>query len=53
MARVYSITGKLIAQVNFKQAVENTIRFNEEAGVYIVQISNEQGTYTQKFSWVK
>lgn len=52
-ARIYSITGKQIATVNLAKATEQSVQFNEEAGVYIVQISNEQGTYTQKFSWVK
>lgn len=53
VARIYSITGKQVASVNLQQAAENRVQFNEEAGVYIVQISNEFGTYTQKFSWVK
>lgn len=52
-ARIYSITGKQIAVVNLKQSAENIIPFNEEAGVYIVQITNEGGTQTQKFIWVK
>lgn len=52
-ARIYSITGKLVNVVNLKQAVENKVSFNENAGVYIVQIMDENGTYTQKFSWVK
>lgn len=52
-ARIYSITGKQIAVVNLKQSAENIIPFNEEAGVYIVQITNEVGTQTQKFIWVK
>ncbi|MCD6179472.1 MAG: T9SS type A sorting domain-containing protein, partial [Bacteroidales bacterium] len=53
VARIYSITGKQIAVVNLDNATEQSVSFNEESGVYIVQISNEQGTYTQKFSWVK
>lgn len=52
-ARIYSITGKQIAVVNLKHSAENIIPFNEEAGVYIVQITNEVGTQTQKFVWVK
>jgi hypothetical protein len=52
-ARIYSITGKQIATINLEQATEQAVQFNEESGVYIVQISNEQGTFTQKFSWVK
>lgn len=52
-ARIYSITGKQIAVVNLKPSAENIIPFNEEAGVYIVQITNEGETQTQKFVWVK
>lgn len=53
IARVYSITGKLVAETNLLQSVENKLSFNEDAGVYIVQISNERGTFNQKFAWVK
>jgi len=52
-ARIYSITGKQVAVVNLKQSSENLVQFNQDAGVYIVKISNEQGTTTQKFAWVK
>ena len=52
-AKIYSITGELMADANLKQAIENTIPFHAESGIYIMQISNEEGTFTQKFSWVK
>jgi hypothetical protein len=52
-ARIYSITGKLVNVVNLAQVMENKVSFNENAGVYIVQIMDENGTFTQKFSWVK
>jgi hypothetical protein len=52
-ARIYSITGKQVAKVNLEQKLENQIPFNQEAGVYIIRISNDKGSYTQKFSWVK
>lgn len=52
-ARIYSITGKLVTVVDLRQTTENLIPFNEEAGVYIVQITNEGETQTQKFIWVK
>jgi hypothetical protein len=50
---VGGIASKLMADVNLKQAIENTIPFHAESGIYIMQISNEQGIFTQKFSWVK
>lgn len=53
IARIYSISGKQIISYSLKQGTENLVQFNEEAGVYIVKISNEQGTYTQKFGWLK
>ncbi len=53
IAHIYSITGKQVAIVNLKQSSENLVQFNEEAGIYIVKISNEQGTFTQKFAWLK
>ena len=52
-ARIYSITGKLVTVVGLRQTTENLIPFNEKAGVYIVQITNEVGIQTQKFAWVK
>ncbi|MFH1000530.1 MAG: T9SS type A sorting domain-containing protein [Bacteroidota bacterium] len=53
IVRIYSISGKQITSFSLKQSTENLVQFNEEAGVYIVKISNEQGTYTQKFGWLK
>jgi len=52
-AKIYSITGKLLTAITLKQASENLIPFNEESGIYILQISNEEGTQTQKFAWIK
>lgn len=52
-ARIYTISGKQIADIQLKQSNESLVQFNEEAGVYIVKISNEKGTTTQKFVWVK
>lgn len=52
-ARIYTISGKQIAEIQLKQSNESLVQFNEEAGVYIVKISNEKGTTTQKFVWVK
>ena len=53
VARIYSITGKQIAVLSLQEAMENRIPFNGDVGIYIVQISNESGSYTQKFAWVK
>lgn len=50
--RIYSITGKLVTVVDLRETTENLIPFNEEAGVYIVQITNEGETQTQKFVWL-
>lgn len=52
-ARIYTITGKLLAVVPLNQSSENLVPFNEESGIYIMQISNEFGTQTEKFAWIK
>jgi len=52
-ARIYSITGKLLTTVNLQQSTENTIQFDEDAGIYIVQIVNKNGIFTHKFTWIE
>lgn len=52
-ARIYSITGKLVSEVNLQAVNENRINFNEETGVYIVKINTTEGMFTQKISWIK
>jgi len=53
IARVYSITGNLIKELELKREFSNRIPFSENAGVYIVQIIAGKKTFTKKFFWVK
>ncbi len=53
VARIFSITGKQIAVVSLQEATENRISFNDDAGIYILQITNKNETFTQKFAWIK
>ncbi|MBN1651644.1 MAG: T9SS type A sorting domain-containing protein [Bacteroidales bacterium] len=52
-ARIYTTTGKLVAVIHLNLSSENLIPFNQQSGIYIIQISNELGTQTQKFAWIK
>ena len=53
VARIFSISGKIIAIVNLSPEVESSVSFDEETGVYIIQISDVEKTITRKISWVK
>lgn len=53
VARIFSISGKLIAIASLSQEVESRLPFNEETGVYIIQITDTEKTITRKLSWVK
>lgn len=53
IAKIYSITGKLVGQFDLKHLGENKLSFNEESGIYIIQISSSSNQFTQKFIWVQ
>jgi len=50
--RVFSIAGIELLTTTLINGKENQIPFNEETGVYIIQIRDKQYTFTQKFTWV-
>ncbi len=53
IARIYSVSGKMIKTVRLSQEIENSLSFNKETGVYIIQIMDSKKTITRKLSWVK
>jgi len=53
IAKIYNMNGKLVAETTLSPATENRIQFNEKTGIYIVQISNEQGLFKQKIAWIE
>jgi len=53
IARIYSVSGKMIKTVRLSQEIENLLSFNKETGIYIIQITDSKKTITRKLSWVK
>lgn len=51
-AKIFNITGKLVASYPLQKASENSIPFNEENGIFVLQISNENRIFTEKFLWI-
>lgn len=52
-ASVYDIQGKLVKTFELQRGTQNSLKFNEQSGVYIIQISNSKGVLNEKVNWVK
>lgn len=50
-ARIYSITGQLMAEAVLELSFENRIPFDGTAGIYLIRITSKKGATTQKFIW--
>ena len=52
-AKVYDIQGKLVKSFDLQLGTQNRLMFNEQSGIYIIQISNSKGIVSEKVNWVK
>jgi hypothetical protein len=52
-AKVYDIRGKLVKTFDLQLGTQNRLVFNEQSGVYIIQIQNSKGIVSEKVNWVK
>ncbi len=52
-AKVYDIRGKLVKSFDLQLGTQNRLLFNEQSGVYIIQIQNSKGIVSKKVNWVK
>jgi hypothetical protein len=52
-AMVYDLQGRLVHYFELQNGTQNRLSFNQESGVYVIQIQNSKGLVNQKFNWVK